>query len=119
MSSFKKVYDDILIYGASSNKGSCRIQVFRRNLFYLVFFTELEFNTGPSVTNSIEKLIEIAENTLYRDVKDSVVLYAERYEVHPEYFDWVQLGSNNKQPVWTRATTEEIQVLLPLLDAKT
>jgi len=121
MSNLKKVYDDVLIYGFSSNKGSCRIQVFRRNPFYLVFFTELKLNTGPSVTNSIEKLIEIAENALSQwgikedNREDLVILYAERYEDHPEYFDWVQMGSN-KQPIWTRASAEEIRVLLPLLD---
>jgi hypothetical protein len=121
MSNLKKVYDDVLIYGASSNKGTCRIQIFHRNPFYLVFFTELDLNTGPSVTNSIEKLIEIAQGLFLQwgiqkeHIDDLVILYAERYEEHPEYFDWVQLGSN-KQPIWTRASAEEIRVLLPLLD---
>lgn len=114
----EKAYDDILIY---KGKGSCRVQVFRRNPFYLVFFTELKLNTGPSVTNSIEILIEIAKGLflqwgITQEHRDNlVILYAERYEDHPEYFDWVQMGSNNN-PIWTRASAEEIRVLLPLLD---
>lgn len=115
MSNFIKTFDDILIYKGSS---ICRVQIFRRDgVFYLVVFTELELNTGSSVTNSIEELIKIAEETILGtrlNREQDIILYAERYEQHPEYFEWVQIGSN-KHPIWTRATAEEIRTILPLI----
>lgn len=104
-------------------KGVCRLQVFRRGVVYLVAFTELKSNVGPSITNSIESLIKIIQDAISQwslkqeDKDDLVILYLERYEDHPEYFDWVQLGSNG-QPVWTRAKDEEIKAILPNLDAR-
>jgi len=107
---------------ALKREGVCRIQIFQKASvsFYMVFFTELKKNTGPSVTNSIEYLIKSIFDGRngplgFIDPDDAIFLFAERYEEHPEYFDWVQLGSNGS-PVWTRATSEEIKTILPHLD---
>jgi hypothetical protein len=119
---FVKIFDDCILY---KNNAHCRLQIFSRSPFFLVAFTELKANKGTSITNAIEELIRQVEDRFERklfhykvdlpEINNMVVLYAERYETHPHYFDWVQLGSN-RQPIWTRATEKEIRTILPLLD---
>lgn len=124
--SLVKLYDEKAFSFKDSLKreGRCRLQVFRRDDFVLVVFTELKNNPGPSVTNAIESLIQIAYEAvpMFRspwskteEKDDLIFLFLERYEDHPEYFDWVQLGSNGS-PIWTRAKPEEIKTILPHLD---
>lgn len=113
--------------------GSCGIRIFEsdKSRLFLIVFTELKNNTGPSVTNAVEDIVNqlckkiTAKVALElnevdgRDVDDECTfVFVERYEIHPDELDWVELQYESwkwHSPNWRRANKQETTFLLNLL----
>lgn len=118
--------------------GSCGVRIFEsdNSRFFLIVFTELKNNTGPSVTNAVEDIVNqlckkiTAKVALElncrrsgrhhgRDVYDECTfVFVERYEIHPDELDWVELKYESGKwhsPNWRRANKQETTFLLNLL----
>lgn len=109
--------------------GSCGVRIFEsdNSRVFLIIFTEFKNNTGPSVTNAIEDIVnQICQRILSRVALESgqveddncTFVFVERYEIHPDELDWVELKYESGKwhsPKWRRADQLETTFLLNLL----
>lgn len=86
----------------------------KSNTFILVI-TELIRNKGKSVTNCIEDLAKLFIKKENLSLDNSTILFVERYENHPEYFEWVFLNEKFIDPKWNQATEKEFNLINPYL----
>jgi hypothetical protein len=102
--------------------GECQVDVFLHNERFLVVFTELNGNPGPSVTNAAEHIIDqyCRQNGLSFEEAD----FFERYEAHPDDLDEIILGDHKRRTVcqcpqvhWRRLPVEQAKPILEALAA--
>lgn len=109
-----KVKQEMFVYIDDANRmGECRVDTLvGDDQRWIVVLTELRNNTGPSVTNAMEYIID--QFCSQNDLKfPEEVDFLERYETHPEYLDKVrimQMGTD-----WKRISDEEAAPILELL----
>ncbi len=91
-----------------SNPTMCRIRIFCniKQESYAVF-TDLDNNTGPSVTNSVEDIWQdlLKQGHIREDTK--VIEHYESELFRGESFDWVTFDKSNK-PSWKKTRRSEI-----------
>lgn len=92
---------DLDYHSGSAFPGKCGLDIFHDEEYgyHWVVFTELDNNTGKSVTNAIEDLMGIVLD-LY-DYRADWVMWVERYEYKPTELDNIQItdGEPNWRPV--------------------
>lgn len=94
--------------GGIDRSGLCRVRIFSNNESNAVIITDLgNFNTGPSVTNSIERIVSRLKDLSH--INDSAVIF-EHYE--PELwfghkFDFVTFGQKGL-PDWKSIEIDEV-----------
>lgn len=83
--------------------GECLVDVLLNNERFVVIFTEIAGNPGPSVTNAIEHIIDqfCKQNSLALDEAD----FYERYHTHPDDLDAIVFGSHKR---WTVSQCPEV-----------
>lgn len=83
----------------------------------LVVFTELQDNTGPSITNSAEHaILEFCEAC---NISPDQATFFERYEAHPDDLDLMIFEINNGRPAnlrWRRAPSAQAKPILDCID---
>lgn len=108
--------------------GSCGVRIFEsddNSRLFLIVLTELKNNTGPSVTNAVEHIVNLLCSRIEAQVAslammdvDCTFVFVERYEVRPTEFNWVNFIYEQdkwQSPSWIRANKEETTFLLNLL----
>ena len=78
---------------------------------WIVVFTELVKNPGPSVTNSIEIIID--QYCRFKGIPEDEVDFFERYQTHPDDLDLIKMQCG--MPQWFRMPTEKAQPILEAL----
>lgn len=129
---------DLLVYKDHMKRdGSCGVRIFENSRVFLIVLTELKNNTGPSVTNAVENIVNqlcprilatvvnwaILTNKLGSDDlamyrAGCTFVFVERYEVRPNELDWIELKHDSgtwHSPNWRRANSQETTFLLNLL----
>ena len=109
--------DDLL------REGKCRLRVWQEpGQVPVVLFTELDENTGSSITNCIERIAWEAFKLLERPDRGMIVIehYRDRGMVrgkpmYKEEFDMVtftQTASGFDDPCWQRISKEEVEKII-------
>lgn len=108
-----KVENDIFVYIDDLQRvGECRYDIAIRDDRWLVVFTELVNNPGPSVTNAIENIVpQFCKNF---NLKSDEVDFFERYQSHPNELDEIVFLCDNS-PIWKRLPLEESTLILKAL----
>ena len=94
--------------------GECGLLINKHEVHYIIVCTELNNNSGPSVTNAAE---EIATQVCKkRDLFPNRIVWVERYEANPGEasivtFKWDQKSNEFCSPVWRNLTLEEAEEL--------
>ena len=105
-----KVKQDTFVYIDDAKRiGECRYDaIVGDDQRWIIVLTELRDNTGPSITNAMEYIIE--QFCQQNDLKfPDEVDFLERYESHPEYLyivrvrpagtDWRRMPDENAKPI--------------------
>lgn len=113
-----KVEADIFVYHDDLQRvGECRYDIaIQDNDRWLVVFTELAKNPGPSITNAIEHIIE--QFCKLYNLNFVEVDFFERYSSHPNDLDAIfyhQTSTGEFEVAWSRVPPFESEPILKLL----
>ena len=107
-----KVDSNIFVYHDELQRiGECYYDVVIHNDRWIVVFTELINNPGPSVTNTIEHIV--SQFCKLYNLNINEVDFFERYQSHPNDLDviyWVE-----DKPVWSRVSSFVSEPILKIL----
>ena len=95
--------------------GKCGYHVFLSEIGesqFVVVFTELNDNSGPSVTNAIESIIP--QFCTFTSLKLEDVSFFERYESHPDDLDVINYKPDGSTS-WRRLPQDQARPILAYL----
>ena len=92
--------------------GECQYDALADGNRWIIVFTELRNNPGPSVTNSVEYII--TQFCQQNGFKLEECRFIERYESHPDDLDEIIIPMGG-EPSWRRVAPDEAQGILEAL----
>lgn len=105
---------DLFVYVDELQRiGECQYDVIATvNSDWIVVFTELAKNPGPSITNAVEHLVP--QFCRANGLNPAEVMFLERYQTHPDYLDVIHYVPGNTAH-WSRMSDELAKPILELL----
>lgn len=102
-----KINDFIHVY----KRTICRVRTYMNDNKKYILLTELDENQGPSVTNSIEYLIQSLINQGHAELTDTFIEHYPKIQFFSEEFDEVKLDEFNF-PTWHGRSKEKVMLLI-------
>jgi len=110
---FKIKHDSFVYIDDAKRIGECRYDVIATiDSRWIVVFTELLKNPGPSVTNAIESIVP--QFCRCTSLKPEEVMFIERYQTHPDDLDVINYQPDGTTS-WSRLPEDQARPILELL----
>jgi len=110
---FKMKHDSFVYVDGAKRIGECRYDTIATvDSRWIVAFTELLKNPGPSVTNAIEYIVP--QFCRFSSLTLDEVTFIERYQSHPDDLDVIHYRPDGSTS-WSRLPKDQARPILELL----